>query len=507
MSRSSSHSEQLPPEFRNELDALLTTLELSEGTFSLSLAVCNSPALRDRLIEHVREQRSDIEQLDLPAGLVDVYGFVKEHAQPGLSTALFITGLEASISSRVEDNQSLRSLNASRDLWENQFPRPVIIWLPEYAARELTTEAVDFNRYLSHRFGFAGDAPVLPVVDRSVHGSTILLADQLSVEEKESRIAELRSRLSVIDEMPRQVLQSAIAWTIELSHLLAKSGDLAEAEQICRQLLTHTQLQGFEHGTALLWGQIADLLQARGKFTEALAIRYEEELPVYERLGELHAWAITNGKVADILEAQGDLDECLRIRYENELPVYDRFGDVRAKAITRARIADVLVTRRNFDAAAQIYREILPVFERLGLVAHAARTWSSIADTFEESGDLDEALRILKEQVIPVYKRLGDIREAALVHGKIAGVLQGQGHLDESVRIRREDQLPVYERLDLARDLVVGRTNLSLNLLERNATGDRNEAAELLRQAHAAAEKMGIPEADQIREIMDKEGF
>ena len=32
-------------------------------------------------------------------------------------------------------------------------------------------------------------------------------------------------------------------------------------------------------------------------------------------------------------------------------------------------------------------------------------------------------------------------------------------------------------------------------------------AAELLRQAHAAAEKMGIPEAAQLREIMDREGF
>jgi hypothetical protein len=32
-------------------------------------------------------------------------------------------------------------------------------------------------------------------------------------------------------------------------------------------------------------------------------------------------------------------------------------------------------------------------------------------------------------------------------------------------------------------------------------------SAELLRQAHAAAEKMGIPEAGQIRRIQEDEGF
>ena len=65
----------------------------------------------------------------------------------------------------------------------------------------------------------------------------------------------------------------------------------------------------------------------------------------------------------------------------------------------------------------------------------------------------------------------------------------------------------MYERLGATRDLLVGQAKLALILLERNTPGDRDEAAELLRQAHAAAERMGIPEADQIRQIQDREGF
>src|SRR3712207_7252637 len=52
-----------------------------------------------------------------------------------------------------------------------------------------------------------------------------------------------------------------------------------------------------------------------------------------ERLGAVHEAAITRGKIADILQARGELDEALRIRREEELPVYERLGDVRSAAV------------------------------------------------------------------------------------------------------------------------------------------------------------------------------
>ena len=63
---------------------------------------------------------------------------------------------------------------------------------------------------------------------------------------------------------------------------------------------------------ALASGLIADILQARGQLDEALKIRNEEELPVYERLGDVRSRAVTMGKIADILQARGQLDEALQ---------------------------------------------------------------------------------------------------------------------------------------------------------------------------------------------------
>jgi hypothetical protein len=76
------------------------------------------------------------------------------------------------------------------------------------------------------------------------------------------------------------------------------------------------------------------VLTARGELEQALRIRREEELPVYERLGDMRAHAITLGQIADVLAARGELEQALRIRREEELPVYERLSDVRTRAIT-----------------------------------------------------------------------------------------------------------------------------------------------------------------------------
>ena len=129
------------------------------------------------------------------------------------------------------------------------------------------------------------------------------------------------------------------------------------------------------------------------------------------------------------------------------------------------------------------------------------------ADILQARGQLDEALRIRKEDQLPVYEKLGDIRERAVTLGKIADVLQARGQLDEAVRIYRADVLPVYERLGDRRMLLVDQTYLARYLLQRGQSTDRDEAQRLLRLALTAAQDMRLPEADQIREILTNAGF
>src|SRR5262249_10532942 len=104
-----------------------------------------------------------------------------------------------------------------------------------------------------------------------------------------------------------------------------------------------------------------DILQRRGETEEALRIHREEQLPVYEQIGDIHARAITMGRIADILQQRGETEEALRIRREEELPVYEQIGDIHSRAVTMGQIADILQQRGQAEEALALYSsEVAP---------------------------------------------------------------------------------------------------------------------------------------------------
>ncbi len=304
-----------------------------------------------------------------------------------------------------------------------------------------------------------------------------------------------------LDRAPEAAARSGFLWT--LGQVAWKAGSLVQALAAAAEKEELDRAHGEDRGAALAAGLRADVLQAWGELEEALRIRREELLPVYERLDDVRARAVILGKIADVLQARGELDEALRIRREEELPVYERLDDVRERALSLGKIADVLQARGELDEALRIRREEeLPVYERLGNVRERAMTLGKIADVFQERGELDEALRIRREEELPVYERLGDVRLRAVTLSYIADMHRARGEVEEALRILREEVLPVSERLAGRQDVLVTQTNIALLLLGRNALGDREEAARLLQIALAAAEAIWIPEAERIRQIL-----
>ena len=85
-------------------------------------------------------------------------------------------------------------------------------------------------------------------------------------------------------------------------------------------------------------------------------------------------------------------------------------------------------------------------------LCRGAEKWAAVsarfkADVLAARGDLDAALKMLRNEVLPSFERFGDVRAKAVTMGKIADVLHLQGQLDKAVRIPREEQLPILERL------------------------------------------------------------
>jgi tetratricopeptide (TPR) repeat protein/predicted MPP superfamily phosphohydrolase len=171
-------------------------------------------------------------------------------------------------------------------------------------------------------------------------------------------------------------------------------------------------------------------------------------------------------------------------------------NDDRRTAMAAGAIADIFEARGDLDEALRIRRdEQVPVSERLGDVRERAITMSKIGDIFEARRDLDEALRIRREEELPVFNRLGDIRACAVTMGKIGDILQARGDFDEALRIRREVQIPVYERLGDVRAIAIARSRIS-HILE--GRGELDEAIRIRRdQELPVYERLG-----DIRELL-----
>jgi tetratricopeptide (TPR) repeat protein len=147
---------------------------------------------------------------------------------------------------------------------------------------------------------------------------------------------------------------------------------------------------------------------------------------------------------------------------------------------------------------------VLPVFERLDDIRLKAVAQGNIANILGAQGQLDEALRIRRDEVLPVYERLGDVWSKAVAQGEIADILFAQGQHDEALRIWREEALPVYEQLGDARSLQAGLANYAQMLLSEPTPDRIEEARACLRRSQTIADRLALPFPDDFRELLAK---
>ena len=372
---------------------------------------------------------------DIRVGTEDLFERLSDSAYEGPAQLM---GLE-SWPDGLDD--LLKRLNYRREAFAERCQRPLLVWIRKRDVQMVATSAADLWAWRSGLFDFS--LPEVYGQSEPQHVRTGLFASDRPA--RQQRLANLQRHLRA-----RPSLKAAdVDLLVELGDLQDSLGHPEDAEQSYSQALTAVSGTDDRRRRAMAQGRIASILETRGDLDKALRIRKEEQIPVYERLGEVRSLAIARGQIADILLVRGDLDEALRIRMEEEIPVYERLGDVRSLAVTRGypgsgiwTIADIpvyerLQARGDLDEALRIRREEqIPVFERLGDVRSLAITRGKIADIVEARGDLDEALRIRREEQIPVFERLGDVRSLAITRGKIADIVQARGDLDEALRIR-----------------------------------------------------------------------
>lgn len=403
-------------------------LAASRGTFSLSFAVCNSPALRDYLIDRLRESVPNLAVVAIPAGTTDPWEVVHSQSDGTGPDALFVTDLERVVPSGGEDITALRSLNASRELWERRFLCPVVFWLPEYAAAALSIEARDFWRYRSHRFEF-----VSPYATASAGAAEYLSGGtsgilNLSRDEKEFRIAELEQRLADAGNPPDPaLLRGVLNWLNELGVLNKSLGRLDAAERYFRNYLCLAQSMSSDVDVAIACGNLGMVLRTRGDLAGAEAM-YRRALQIDERQGRPKGIASDYGSLGIVLQIRGDL-EGAEAMHRKALQIDERVGWLDGMAAQYGSLGIVLQIRGDLEGAEAMYRRALDINERLGRLEGMASQYGNLGLILYSRGDLEEAEAMCRK-ALAIEERLGRREGMANAYGNLGSVLEARGDLE-----------------------------------------------------------------------------
>ena len=459
--------------------------------FSLVFAAVDQPVYRDALIKRLPGQRLDVSPSDSPMDwLARLQG----------AWAQGVTRVHTVFAEPPTDAW-WQQANLLRERLAEAFPALLLLWLSDRAIDAAAHQAPDLWNWRE---------TVLTFTQPPTWSAPALLTTRFS-HLRYTDVQAVKQRLEDIQHYLQQGDADALSsahLNLEAAQAYERLGQWRESEAAARAA-EHTFLHaGNTRMAVLAKSQIADILQARGDLDEALRIRKDDVLPVLERLGDVRSMAIIQGQIADILDLRGDQDRALRIRKTEELPALVQHGDAREVAITQCKIAATLLARGNLEEALEILKnEVLPVFNRLEDIYSAAITQGKIADIAQAQGNLDEALLIREGEELPVLERVGDIREAAITKGKIADIVLARGDLDEALRIRKDEVLPTLELLGDVREVLVARANLAQLYWQKDRVTHADEARHLLALALRDAQRLGLPEAQQILALQAAIGF
>ncbi|MEA1951114.1 MAG: tetratricopeptide repeat protein, partial [Planctomycetota bacterium] len=323
-------------------------LTFSGGSSSISIAICNSPALRDSIIANLRE-RFDIEVVSLPAGTADPFDYVCDQLKSTSPPALFITNLEASVPSTKECQPALHAINAARELWRERFECPIVFWLPEFIAPLLAFHAPDLWSWLSHRFEFVSQFAHPMEAVREAGNEHSSMAGNLDEEKKRFRIAELEQRIDEAAVLGKKELTPhVISWNLELGNIFESLGELDKSESQFRKILQQTDLM-HEIPIAAAYGNLGLIYRTRGDFGRAEEM-HRKSLEIFERLGQQEGMAGQYGNLGLIYRTRGNLGWAEEM-HRKALEINERLGQQGGVATQYGNLGLICKMRGDLDRA------------------------------------------------------------------------------------------------------------------------------------------------------------
>lgn len=465
----------LAPEFLQErpgepetLLALERLLTRAQG-FTLAFARVNMPAQRAQLVQEIRRRleprgfifieidfhepvRDLLRELELH--LKRFYGLKQKteprelavaEAEPRL--AIFVYGLENSISSSAIYHPLLAIINYKRENFREQIPGPLILWTPEYVLQAIIEGAPDFWAWRSGVFEFAAPPAELKKMwgqFESERGSVALA--RLPVEEKKKRVQLFSNLLAEYETHDEANTPEIAAISGDLLNRLGllhdHLGNLNEALACYEKSLAIRHKIGDRAGEGMMLNNISQIYHARGDYRKALEY-LEKSLAIVREIGDRRGEGTTLNNISGIFRARGDYGKALEY-LEKSLAIRRETGDRAGEGVALNNISQIYHAREDYGKALEYLEKSLVIRREIGDRAGESGTLNNISGIFRARGDYGQALEYLKRS-LAITKEIGDRAGEGTTLNNISQIYDARGdyemaleYLEKSLSIQRE---------------------------------------------------------------------
>jgi len=394
----------------------------------LSVAVCNSPALRDHIIERIKSHSEGITVIKIAKEVTDIFGFVKEKTDgesQSARTSIFILDVEKAVPSDNKDPKVLRALNVTRELWKANYSCPIVFWVPEYIATLISKHAPDLWSWVSHHFEFVSEQAGAIAGKSDAYAGDIGLAGNLDLDEKQFRIAELEQRIKDAGEPPKDdIALYVVIWLNELGYIYYCIGELNKAEKIVNKALQINENLGRLEGMAVQYGNLGLIYRTKGELDKAEEM-HNKSLEIHEKLGRQEGMASDYGNLGLIYQTRGDLDKAEEM-HKRSLEISEKLGLQEIRASQYGNLGLIYQARGELDKAEQTYNKALAIYKNLGLQEGMAKAFTNLGTIYGIKGDLDKAEEIFNK-VIQIDEKLGRLEGMANDYSNLGLIYEKRG--------------------------------------------------------------------------------
>ncbi len=464
----------------------------------MSIAICNSPALREYLIGKVKEQKAHIEKIQIEKNCTDLLASAEKKLTSKKPSAIFITEIENALPSDDVQPRIIRNLNASRELWRQKFTCPVVFWLAEYAATMLQRDALDFASWISHIFEFVSEQATASAGMMDRFSGDILSAGRLDADQKRFRIVELEQRIVDAGDPPKaQLAGHVLTWFNELAYIFFAVGDLSKAEESIRKSLEINEKLGRLEGMASAYGNLGLVYQTRGDLDKAEQM-VRKALAIEEKSGRLEGMANQYGNLGLIYRKRGDLDKAEQM-HKKSLEIEEKLGRLEGMASDYGNLGLIYQTRGDLAKAEQMLKKSLEINEKLGRLEGMAIQYGNLGLIYRARGDLGKAEQ-MHTKALEIEEKLGRLEGTASQYGNLGLIYLTRGDLDKGEQMLAKS-LEINEKLGRLEGMASQYGNLGSVYHER---GDFGKAKEYWEKALELFKKIGMkPEIVKTQQAID----